>query len=264
MFSTLMITLREGLEAFLIVAISMAYLRKSGRGELVGAVKGGLIAAIVLSIGLGIILARIGALTPVWEGTLALLAAILVIYCTVHMFKMGKHMKKEIDTRLGSTQNQSHGKAYLAVFGFTLLMVGREGIETATMLASLAVNQTLQHLLWGGLVGVVLAGLMAMAWGKYGHKVNLSRFFQVTAIFMVLFSIQLVIYAFHEYSEAGVLPLLDNEYWHEATEDWSPQGHYGQWLSYGLILVPGVWLLYAWLKDKSAASSAPLTAEAHK
>lgn len=64
----------------------------------------------------------------------------------------------------------------------------------------------------------------------------MSLFFQVTAIFMVLFCIQLAIYAIHEFSEAGALPLVDNEYWHEVTEPFGPEGVYGTWLSYGLVL----------------------------
>ena len=66
-------------------------------------------------------------------------------------------------------------------------------------------------MLAGALAGVALAALLAWAWARYGQRVNLRRFFQVTSLFLVLFTIQLVIYAFHEFSEAGAIPGIDNE-----------------------------------------------------
>ncbi len=156
------------------------------------------------------VLARIGALSSATEGWLALVAAILVIGCTVHMMRHGKRMKGEIGKRLDALSGKAGFGAAAAVFLFALLMVGREGIETATMLASMAAQSGPDQMFIGGALGVACAGLMAWAWTRYGRRVNLSRFFQVTGVFMVLFSIQLVIYAFHEFSEAGALPWLDN------------------------------------------------------
>jgi high-affinity iron transporter len=103
---------------------------------------------------------------------------------------------------------------------------------------------------FAGLVaGLAAAAAMAALWGRYGHRVNLARFLQVTAAFLLLFVVQLAIYAFHELTEAGVLP-LDNEYWHVATEPYGPEGIYGHWLSYGLVAVPFVWLAIASLAPR--------------
>ena len=66
-------------------------------------------------------------------------------------------------------------------------------------------------------MGITLAALLAWAWSRYGHRVNLALFFQVTSIFLLLFAVQLLVYSFHELTEAKVLP-LDNQYWHDATE----------------------------------------------
>ena len=68
---------------------------------------------------------------------------------------------------------------------------------------------------------------------------NLRRFFQVTSLFLVLFTVQLFIYAFHEFTEAGAVPGIDNEFWHLATEPYGPEGVYGEWLTYLMVLVPG-------------------------
>src|SRR5258708_31827668 len=82
MFQAFVITLREGLEAFLIVAISLAYLRKSGRRELVPAVRWGIAFSIVISIGAAFLFQR-AANHALWEGTLAVVAAISVASLTL-------------------------------------------------------------------------------------------------------------------------------------------------------------------------------------
>jgi high-affinity iron transporter len=261
MLPTLMITFREGVEALLIVAISLMYLRRTGAGHLAPAVHAGWGAALVLSAMLGVLLARIGAMTPLAEGVLALIAAVLVISCTVHMLRMGRQMKGQIDARLAQASAQPSAGAYTAVFLFVLLMVGREGVETATMVASLAAASDLRHLALGGVAGFALAGVLAWAWTRYGRRVDLSLFFRVTAVFMILFSVQLTVYALHEFTEAGVVPLVDNEYWHIATEDLA-EGTIGQWLSYSLLLAPLAFLLYGWLTRHRALPPAAGAAQA--
>jgi high-affinity iron transporter len=98
-------------------------------------------------------------------------------------------------------------------------------------------------------LGVALAGALAFAWARYGKRINLTRFFQVTAIFMVIFSVQLLILAFHEFSEASALPFVDNAYWHEATENLA-QGTIGQMLSMVMVLAPMLFVAQAWWKDR--------------
>src|SRR4029450_701573 len=99
MLKAFVITLREGLEAFLIVAISLAYLKKSGRRSLIPAVHWGIAASVVLSILAGVLFAR-ASNQALWEGVLALVAGILVASLTVHMWRAGKRMKRDIETRL--------------------------------------------------------------------------------------------------------------------------------------------------------------------
>lgn len=259
MFETLMISFREGLEAFLIVAIVLAYLVKTGGEKLIPSVNRACVVAILGCAGLGFVFAKIGALTPFWEGTLALTAAVLVISCTVHMLKMGKHLKGEITGAIDRAVQNPTGGAKLAIFLFVLLMIGREGLEAATMIASLAQSNDSLHLALGGLVGLGIAGVVAVAWSKYGHRINLGLFFQVTAVFMMIFSVQLVIYAFHEYTESAEianLGLFDNAYWHAATEAYGPQGQVGAWISYSLVFVPVAFLVYGFIKRPQAVKNA--------
>lgn len=243
LFSMMMVTFREGLEALLIVAIALSYLRATQRHALIKPLYLALGSAVLLSVVLGVVLSSIGAKSPLVEANLALAAAVCVISCSVHMLKHGKAMAGEIRGKLGAAGQRTGFSASLGVFLFVMLMVGREGVEAATMIASLARAGDMWHLLSGAVIGVVLASLIAWAWTRLGRKINLSLFFQVTTVFMVLFSVQLLIYAFHEYTEAGVLPWIDNEYWHVASEPYGPEGHFGAWLSYSLVLVPIAFLL---------------------
>ncbi len=255
MFQTLMVTFREGVEAFLIVSITLAYLRQTGRTHLVPALRWATGIAVAGSVVLGVILARYGAMQPIHEGFLALGAFFLVVSCTWHMLRNGKRMASEIRGKIDAASQSSQGAA-LAVFTFVLFMIGREGVETATMLASLSQAQSTLHLALGGLLGVALAGALAFAWARYGRRINLTRFFQVTAIFMVIFAMQLLILAFHEFTEAGAVPYLDNAYWHEATENVA-QGTIGQMLSMLMVLAPMLFIAQAWWKDRSTLQAVP-------
>jgi high-affinity iron transporter len=239
MLQAFVITLREGLEAFLIVAISLAYLRKTGRGSLVGAVNWGIAASIVLSIGAGVLLAQAGN-KALWEATLALVAAVLVTSLTVHMWRAGKRMKKHIEGHLAVSSAKTGAAAFFGVFAFTLLMITREGMETALLMNALLFQVRSVQILSGAIGGTLVAAFVAWLWSRYGHRVNLVRFFQVTAVFLLVFVVQLLIYGFHELTEANLFPGSEALHW--ATEPYGPDGVYGQYLTYLLVVLPLGWL----------------------
>jgi high-affinity iron transporter len=245
MLATFMITLREGLEALLVVAITASYLRQTGRVALLAPVRWGVGVAVALSLVLGVVLMRLGGMSHLWEGWLAIFAAVMVAWCVIHMTRHGRHMKKEITGKLDQAAD-SGPRAAALVFVFVLLMVGREGVETATMLASLAVNARAVDLVVAGVAGFGLAALIALAWLRYGHRVDLPLFFRVTSVFLVLFCAQLLLYAFHEFTEVGVVPGVDNAWWHMATERYA-EGDIARWFSYSIALVPLAFLAFsAW------------------
>src|SRR5215470_1062916 len=243
MLQMLVFTLREGIEAFLIVAIAIAYLRKTSRDSLVSAAWWGTAAAAALSVVLGVFLAE-AAVTPIWEGILAAVAAVMVISMVVYMLKHAKKMRGEIGGRLEAAAKAAGTGPWIGVFLLVLLMITREGMEMAFITATLARQGDSVHLFWGALFGIALAAALAWLWSRYGHRINLGLFFQVTSIFLVLFAVQLLIYAFHEATEANVLP-IDNQYWHIATEPYGPEGEYGAILSYSLVLVPALWIIWS-------------------
>lgn len=247
MLEALVITLREGFEAFLIVAISLSYLRKSGRARLVPAVHWAIGAAVAVSAIGGYLLYH--AANQEWlEGPLAMLAAGSVTWMIVHMWRAGRRMKGDIETHLRESSVKPGVAAFTGVFLFTLLMVSREGIETALLLMQL--RETV-HLALGAAVGVGGAAVVAWLWSRYGHRINVALFFQATAIFLFVFVVQLVVGATHEMSEQGYLPFSNAI--HTATESWGPDSVFGHLLSYLLVVLP-----LAWIGVKSVFSKRPV------
>jgi len=255
MGQVLLVTLREGIEMFLIVAIAAAYLRKTGRAALLSAVGWGAATAFVASVILGVWLAEVAVL-PKWEALLALVAAVLVISMVIYMLRAAKQMRQQIGQRLEAAARRADGTAWLAVFLFVVLMITREGMETAFITASLFRQTETTFFVWGAAAGLALAALLAWAWSRYGHRIDLGLFFRVTSVFLRLFAVQLVIYSFHEATEANLLP-LDNAYWHLATEPYGPEGEYGALLTYALVVVPAAWLALSALKVRSTRLSKP-------
>jgi high-affinity iron transporter len=239
MLQAFVITLREGLEAFLIVAISLAYLKKTGRSSLIPAVHWGIAGSVVLSIIAGLLFAQANN-QALWEGILALVAGVLVASLTVHMWRAGRRMKKDIEARLEASSARLGRGAFLGVLGFTLLMITREGMETALLMNTLLFSVGAPEIIGGAVAGTIVSAFIAWLWSRYGYRVNLSRFFQVTAVFLFVFVLQLFIYGFHELTEANIIGALGT--FHDATEPFGPDGIYGQYLTYMLVILPVAWL----------------------
>jgi high-affinity iron transporter len=252
MANAFVITLREGLEAFLIVAISLAYLRKSGRHDLVPAVRWGIALAVLISIGAAFLFQR-AANQALWEGILGIAAAISVASLTVHMWRTARRIKGDIEGHLKSSTLKTGSAAFLGVFGFTLLMITREGMETALLMGTLLFQVKSISVFSGAAIGVAASACLAWLWSRYGHRVNLGLFFQVTAVFMFVFVIQLLIYGFHELTEANIFPYSEPLHW--ATEPYGPDGRYGKWLSLMLVMLPLGWLLLSTMRPRRSLPS---------
>jgi high-affinity iron transporter len=239
MISIFLTTFREGLEAFLIISVATAFLRKTNNRMLLTPLFIGSVCAIVLSSILGVYLAHTGGLSPVLEAWLALVAALLVITCVVPLVIRGKKVAIEIRQKMIDITDKSSKKmVWLGVFLFAVFMVGREALEAVMLIAALASSSQTLIIVNSAAIGVVFAGIVAVLWSIYGAAVYIGLLLRITGIFLVLFALQLLVYAFHEFSEAGVLPWLDNLYWHDLTEAYSPNGKYGAWLTYSLLLIP--------------------------
>jgi high-affinity iron transporter len=92
---------------------------------------------------------------------------------------------------------------------------------------------------------------MAWVWGHFGHRINVKRFFQVTGLFLLLFTIQIAFHAIHEFSEAELLP--NSEAIHTATEPYSSDGRYSLWIMFGMVAICGLWLAGVTILDRVRA-----------
>ena len=266
MFNSFIIVLREGFESFLLVAVIVTYLRKSGHKWLTSAVYIAIVLGLALSAGLGyvlnngvdeaVILSTFGQTVGSYvsqflgnealrEGVLGVVAIVMVATLVIHMWRTGPKLQEKMRSRLGDMSSQKSRLAALAgVFLFTFLMITREGMETALLLMQVRDSQVIT----GAMLGLCAALVFALAWARYGHLINIKRFFRVTGVFLLLFMLQVAIYSFHEFSEAGLLP--NSEMLHAATEKFSPDGLYGKWFSPIMVSVCGLWLFGGWLLDR--------------
>ena len=248
MIPALIIVFREGFEAFLSVAIIFAFLRKTGRDWLRPAVYAGIVASVIASFALGWWLMRVN--QSFWEGVLGLVAAVLVASFVIHVWRTAPKMKGDMERRLDVYASPaSRLMAVAGVFFFTTLMVTREGMETALMLIQVRNSR----FILGSLLGIGAAAAMSWAWAHYGHRIDVKRFFQVTGLFLLLFTIQILFYSIHEFSEAEVLGRW-SEAIHNATEPYSPVGIYGKWISVLMVGLCAAWLVGASMKDRFARS----------
>jgi high-affinity iron transporter len=126
-------------------------------------------------------------------------------------------------------------------------------MEMAFITAAISKNEGSGAMLGGAAAGAMLAAALAWAWARYGHRVNLGAFFQASSIFLLLFSAQLLLYAFHEFTEAGLLP-IDNARWHVVTEDWA-EGARAQAFAALLVLAPLAWVAVSSLRGGSRAKA---------
>ena len=208
MLQAFIITLREGVEAALIVGITLAYLAKIGRNDLRKSVYAALAAAFAGSIAIAVILSRLKWNQDIFEGWIMLVAAVFVVTMIVFMMKTGRKLKGEIESKVGSFTGSGAGSGdkSISLFLFVFLMVLREGVETVLILSAVTLNSTELMSFIGTLLGVIVAVMFGVMFVKGSVKINLQKFFKVTTAILFLVAAQLVISGLHELSENGVLP----------------------------------------------------------
>jgi len=208
MFSALVVTLREGVEAALIVGITLVYLSKIGRPDLRRIVYYALIAALFGSIAGAVALSYAPINQDKVEGWVMLVAAVFVVSMVIFMMRTARKLKGEIENRVGSLAS---GGSRLGLFAFVFLMVFREGIETVAILAGVSLNSTELMSFLGTLLGVALAVVFGVMFVKGSVRIDLRKFFKVTTVILFFVAAQLTISGLHELSESGVLPSSKRE-----------------------------------------------------
>ncbi len=246
MLQTFTLMFREGLEALLVVAVSVAYLRKAGRPELVRVTYVAVAASALVSIAAGWLFGR-ASNRPLWEGLLALVAAATIAPLTVQVLRSGRRLPGRIQD--GLARRLARPSAPLAVFFFVLFMVSREGMEMSLLFSVLSAGVDRLPLLAGATLGLAASAGLALAVSRHGHRVPVGRLLQVTGVFLLVFLVQLLIVGVHELAEAGVLPHA--AMLHAVTEAYGPEGSIGAWISYALLMVPLGWLLGSFVWDRA-------------
>jgi high-affinity iron transporter len=213
MLQAFIITLREGVEAALIVGITLAYLAKIGRNDLRKSVYAALTAAFAGSIAVAVVLSRLNWNQDIFEGWVMLVAAVFVVTMIVFMMKTGRKLKGDIESKVGlfargeaGGGDAGGGDAWIGLFLFVFLMVLREGVETVLILSAVTLNSNELLSFIGTVLGVVVAILFGVMFVKGSVKINLQKFFRVTTAILFLVAAQLVVSGLHELSENGVLP----------------------------------------------------------
>jgi high-affinity iron transporter len=208
---SLVIMLREGIEAALVVGIVVAYLGKVGRGDLNRWVYTALGAAVAACVGLAVIFERVGLDpdNPRIKGIVLTVAGLFVITMVLWMWRAARGLARGVEARLDAiTQSGQSRVVALALFGFTFVMVLREGIEAVLFLKATAIGQQASGSSFAGaILGLTLATLFAVLFIRGSVRINLVRFFRYTSIALLVLAAKLLLGSVHEFAELGLLPL---------------------------------------------------------
>jgi high-affinity iron transporter len=207
MFEALIVSLREGVEAALVVGIIAAFLRREGAARYLGAVWTGIVAAVAASLLLGVALRRLTVNEEVLEGILYLAAAVVVGSVMFWMWRHGKALSGEMKGSLARILARERGGSIAAgIFLFTFVTVFREGVETVLFLSALSLTSSGLQTLLGVLAGLAAAFTFGVLFVRGSLRIDLARFFKVTGIALAIFLVQLLVNGYHELAEAGWMP----------------------------------------------------------
>jgi high-affinity iron transporter len=219
MLATLVIFLREGIEASMIIAILLAYLNRIGHREHFRDVFVGVGAALVLATVGGVIAYETirsydgSRVQTIFETATYLVAATVLTYMTFWMRKHARSLSKELRARAEAALD---GRARWGLGLLAFQAVGREGLETVVFTLAIVFSTTAASALSGAAIG--LAGSLVIAFVIYrlGHKLNLSRFFTVIGVLLMVFAAGLLADSVQNMQELGWLPVLNAPMWHSA------------------------------------------------
>jgi len=212
---TFLITLREGLEAGLILAIILAYLRSTNQRPHFRTVLVAAVAAIAISLGAGAAIFAIagefeGRGAEAFEGVAMLAAAGVLSWMIVWMQQQSVRIKSSLEREMAEAIGMGSVFA-LALIPFSAIL--REGLETAVFLFAATRTSTPLESTVGATAGVIVA--IGLTWGIYsgGYRVNLRTFFNVTGILLIVFAAGLLAHGIHELQEAALLPIFIEHVW---------------------------------------------------
>ena len=217
MLATLVIFLREGVEASMIVAILLAYLNRIGRREHFRDVFLGVGAALILATTGGAVAYQTirsydgSRVQTIFETVTYLVAATVLTYMTFWMRKHARSLSKELRARADAALD-GRARGGLGLLAFQA--VGREGLETVVFTLAIIFSTSTAGALGGAAIG--LAGSLVIAFVIYrlGHRLNMARFFTVIGVLLMVFAAGLLADAVENLQQLGWLPVLNAPMWH--------------------------------------------------
>jgi high-affinity iron transporter len=208
------LSLREGLEAALIIGILLGTLHRLGSTALRRYVWAGVVSAVVVSIAAaaGLIAAGIeleGKAEEIFEGILLLLAAILLTGMIFWLKRQGAHYRARLEANVRKAVAATEASAGgWALFAVAFLAVVREGIELALLLVATTLAGDAASAATGAVLGIALAIGLGILLYQGVLRLNLRLFFQITNILLLFFAAGMLALGVHEFVEAGLLPAL--------------------------------------------------------
>ncbi len=216
MLGSFLITLREGLEAALIIGIILAYLARTDNRQGFKPVWIGTSLAILTSLVVGAVFWRLsvefsGRAEEIFEG-IAMFAAVGVLTWMIFwMRKQSIDIKAHLHAQLQSVLTSGSS---LALVFLAFAVVVREGIETVLFLfAATKVAESSVLFTIGGFLGLVIAVAIGYSIYKGSSRLNLRTFFNATSLVLIVFAAGLLAHGIHEFIEAGIIPPLVEPIW---------------------------------------------------
>ena len=211
MLSALLLALREGVEAALVVGIVLVYLNRTGRRQLARYVWLGVALAVTCSFAAAVLLQRWQVSEDGFEGILMLAAAALVVSMIVWMNRIARRLRKEIEQRVETYVQKGERAAGWGIGFFVFLMVLREGAELILILRAVELSISGLQVWIGTGIGIVLAVAVGLFFFEGTLKIPLGRFFAATSTILMVVAFQLALTGLHELSEARWLPSSKQE-----------------------------------------------------
>jgi len=217
MLATLVIFLREGVEASMIIAILLAYLNRIGRRDHFRDVFIGVGAALLLATAGGAVAYETirsydgSRVQTIFETITFLVAATVLTYMTFWMRKHARSLSKELRARADAALD---GRARWGLGLLAFQAVGREGLETVVFTLAIIFSTSAAGALTGAVIGLVGALCIAFVIYRLGHRLNLSRFFRVIGVLLIFFAAGLLADAVENLQQLGWLPVLEEPMWH--------------------------------------------------
>lgn len=218
---TFVITLREGVEAALVVGIVLAYLKQANQTRLNSAVYAGIAVGILASGLVGVlfrgILAALDAsdngyarvVKLALEGVFGGVAIALLSWMLVWMTRQARALKSEVEGSITAALQQEN--AAWGVFGLITIAVLREGFETVLFIAAQFQQGSMPVL--GAIAGLLGATLIGFLLFQLGVKINLRQFFQIMGVLLLLIVSGLVVSALRHFDAALItLSQVDPRY----------------------------------------------------